>query len=94
MSVTTGQLQGPVLRPLPVNILINDLQEIIECTLLKCTGDMKLCGKPLILLRVGSHPEGPEQAGRMIRQETSEIKQGKVPSAATGTEEGLQWHRL
>lgn len=94
MSVTTGQLQGPILRPLLFNTLTNDLQEIIKSTLLKCIGDTKLCGNPLILLRVGSHSEGPEQAGRMIRQETSEIKQGKVPSVATGTEESLQWHRL
>lgn len=61
----------------------------MECTLPKCIDDTKLGGNSLMVLRVESHPEGPEQAGRMVRQEPSEIKQGKVPSAAPGTEEGL-----
>lgn len=94
MLVTNGELQCPVLGFLLVNIFTSDLWGITVYTLLKCTDDTKSGGKLLILLRVGSHPEGPEQAGRMMRQVTSEIKQGKMLSTATGKEEDLQWHRL
>lgn len=58
-------------------------------TLLKGTDDTKSGGKLLILFRVRSYPDGPEQAGRMVRQVTSEIKQGKMLSTGTGKEEDL-----
>lgn len=46
----------------------------------------------MIFLRVESLLEGPQQAGRMARQDPCKIE-GRVPHAP-GTKEPLQWHRL
>lgn len=45
IPVMSGVLQGPVLASIPINMIINDVDSGIKCTLSKFVEDTKLSGE-------------------------------------------------
>ena len=85
--ITSGLLLESVLRHVLLNMSINELGEVPECTLVAFADDAKLGGPGDSLEGKGCHPAGPRLARGMGRQELIEIQKGQMRSPARGKED-------
>lgn len=87
-TVTSRVLQGSVLATVWFSIFTNDLEEAVECLLIKFADDTKsqgrVGGNQVIRLWTGCHLGGAGQAGGMSQQELYEIRRGQMQSSSLG----------